>query len=96
MTIRTYRINRKNSDGSYDAIHPESQSGVVMRPNGHSVEQDLKDLYIITSSLETRMSTLELIYNTDVTGNQFSATFSSLDNVNATGVWNKTAARIEF
>ena len=35
------RVYRKNASGTYDVIHHETESSIVMRPNGHSVEQDL-------------------------------------------------------
>ena len=36
------------------------------------------------------------MYNTDVSGNPFSATFESLTGLTVTGVWNKAQNRIEF
>ena len=41
MPILKYRLNRKNASGSYDTIHYETSSNIVMRPSGRSVEQDL-------------------------------------------------------
>ena len=37
----TYRAHRKLSDGSYETVHNETESGVVLRPNGDTVEQTL-------------------------------------------------------
>ena len=36
------------------------------------------------------------MYNTDVSGNPFTATFESLTGLVATGVWNTALARLEF
>lgn len=48
------------------------------------------------SGLDSRLSLLELMYNTDVSGNPFSVTFESLDGTDVTGVWNASQGRIEF
>ena len=42
MPSATYRMHQKLSDGSYQAIHVESESGVILRPNGDTVEQTLR------------------------------------------------------
>lgn len=48
------------------------------------------------SSLATRVRTLELKYDTNVTGNSWSVAFTSLSGVVVTGVWNESQGRIEF
>lgn len=48
------------------------------------------------SDLAARVELLELILNSDVTGNPYYVTFNSLDGVTATGVWNTQSERIEF
>ena len=45
---------------------------------------------------DARLSLLELMYNTDVSGNPFTVTFESLTGLVATGVWNTALARLEF
>ena len=42
MATLKYRLNRKNSSGSYDTIHYETSSNIVLRPSGRTVEQDLE------------------------------------------------------
>lgn len=37
-----YRLNRKNASGTYDTIHYETSSNIVLRPSGRTVEQDLE------------------------------------------------------
>ena len=49
-----------------------------------------------TAALDSRLALLELMYNTDVSGNPFSATFESLSGFVATGVWNQAQGRLEF
>ena len=41
MSIKKFRLNRKNSSGSYDTIHYETSSNIVMRPDGSTVEESL-------------------------------------------------------
>ena len=48
------------------------------------------------SSLATLVRTLELKYDTNVTGNSWSVAFTSLSGVVVTGVWNESQGRIEF
>lgn len=43
MATKKYRLNRKNSDGSYDVIHYETSSNIVVRPDGSSVEESLSN-----------------------------------------------------
>ena len=41
MATLKFRLNRKNSSGSYDTIHYETSSNIVMRSNGESAETAL-------------------------------------------------------
>ena len=50
----------------------------------------------LIAGVDTRLSLLELMYTTDVSGNPFRVTFESLEGVNASGVWNQPQARMEF
>ena len=45
---------------------------------------------------DARLSLVELMYNTEVSGNPFTATFESLTGLVCTGVWNTALARLEF
>lgn len=59
-------------------------------PEAHrTIRQELDDLDI-------RVTRLELMYGTDVTGNPFTVTFETLDGTVATGVWNSGQKRMEF
>lgn len=46
MATLKQRLHRKNSSNIYDTIHLESESGVILRPNGRYVETDLGNLPI--------------------------------------------------
>lgn len=50
----------------------------------------------LNAALDSRLSLLELMYNTDVSGNPFTVTFDSLTGLEVTGVWNTNQKRIEF
>lgn len=49
-----------------------------------------------TADIDARLSLLELMYNTDVSGNPFTVTFENLDGVTAKGVYNEAQSRLEF
>ncbi len=53
-------------------------------------------LQVAISGLESRLTTLELKYGSDVTGNSFEVTFVNLTGLEVAGVWNEELARIEF
>ena len=58
--------------------------------NAHfSIRNDVTDL-------DARLSLLELMFNTEVTGNPFTVTLETLDGVTVEGVWNTESKRIEF
>lgn len=48
------------------------------------------------AGLDARLSLLELMYVTDVSGNPFTVTFGSLEGLTAAGVHNVAQARLEF
>ena len=50
----------------------------------------------LCSGLDARLSLVELMYNTKVSGNPFTVTFESLTGLVVTGVWNTALARVEF
>ncbi len=65
--------------------------------NTHNVSPTAHpDILAAVAALETEVEALNLKFGTDVTGNAFSVTFSTLDDVIVTGVWNTAQARIEF
>ncbi len=50
----------------------------------------------LCAGLDARLALLELMYNTQISGNPFTVTFESLTGLVATGVWNVTLGRLEF
>ena len=50
----------------------------------------------LVTSMNARLSLLELLFNTNVDGNPFKVTFESLDGVHVEGVWNAGAKRVDF
>jgi hypothetical protein len=57
---------------------------------------DLSAYMLAEDLVATRVRTLELKYDTNVTGNSWSVAFTSLSGVVVTGVWNESQGRIEF
>ena len=54
-----YRLNRKNASGTYDTIHYETSSNIVLRPSGRTVEQDLEAYLPRTQSTDDVPQSLE-------------------------------------
>ncbi len=48
------------------------------------------------NAMDARMSLMELRYNTEVSGNPFTATFEDLSKLTIQGVWNAAQKRVEF
>ena len=48
------------------------------------------------AAIDARLSLLELMYNTDVSGNPFTVTFDSMTGLEVRGVWNTVQKRVEF
>lgn len=44
MATVVYRKHRKLADGSYETVHCETSSGIVLRPDGTTVEQGLTNI----------------------------------------------------
>lgn len=59
-------------------------------PDAHPALQSDMD------ALDARLMLMELMYNTDVSGNPFIVTFGTLDGASVEGVWNETLKRVEF
>ena len=54
------------------------------------------DIRASMAAMNANIKAIELKFSTNVTKNPFSATFSSLDGLTVTGVWNAEPARVEF
>ncbi len=75
----------------------ELREAVESAVASHNADPDAHPaLQNATAALDSRLTLLELMYNTEVSGNPFSATFESLTGLSVTGVWDKTRSRIEF
>ena len=59
MGILKFRLNRKNSSGSYDTIHYESSSNIILRPDSTTVENSLISLETSYTSLNSEMTSLK-------------------------------------
>lgn len=54
------------------------------------------EIRTVLAELDSRIAILELKSNTDVGGNTFNVTFTTLDGLIVTGVWNEALGRVEF
>ena len=65
--------------------------------DAHNADQNAHPhLRGLISGIDSRLSLLELMYGTDVSGNPFTVTFERLDSTAVTGVWNQPLARVGF
>ena len=48
------------------------------------------------AEVDARLTLLELMYRTQVSGNPFTVTFDNMDSLLVTGVWNAAMKRVEF
>lgn len=65
--------------------------------NTHNTAADAhSDIRAENTKLRAELELMKLKYDTSVSKNSFSATFSSLDGLTVTGVWNADLSRIEF
>ena len=81
-----------------DVLLPELLDETKKLIKQHDLDEEAHySLRNLVSSLESRLSLIELLLKTDVSGNQFNVTFETLDGIDVdSGVWNDTAARVEF
>lgn len=65
--------------------------------NAHNTAADAhSDIRVENAKLRAELELMKLKYDTNVSKNSFSATFSSLDGLTVAGVWNADLERIEF
>lgn len=62
----------------------------------NTAPQSHPDLRGAQRDMDSRLALLELLFNTDVSGNPFTATFETLTGLTAQGVWNAALNRLEF
>jgi phage-related tail fiber protein len=79
------------------ASHADIRQDIVDTVSEHNTDTNSHpDIRVTMAGIDSRLSTLELKYGTNVTGNSFEVTFETLTGLVVTGVWNETYARIEF
>ncbi len=59
MATLKERLHRKNAQGTYDVVHLETASSLVLRPGGRTVEQDLTDYLPEIQATESLPKTLK-------------------------------------
>lgn len=87
-------IAEHNTDPS---SHADIRQDIADTVSEHNTDTNSHpDIRVTMAGIDSRLSTLELKYGTNVTGNSFEVTFETLTGLVVTGVWNETYARIEF
>lgn len=71
----------------------ESGHLIAAHNNDPEAHQDIRGSI---SAVDSRLALLELLLNTNVTGNPFVVTFQTIDGVSVEGVWNESEKRVEF
>lgn len=79
------------------ASHEDIRRAILNVTEVHNEDESshphLLELYM---GLNARLTLLELMYATEVSGNPFTVTFNSLTGLTVAGVWNTAQKRIEF
>lgn len=79
------------------ASHADIRQDIADAVSEHNTDTNSHpDIRVTMAGIDSRLSTLELKYGANVTGNSFEVTFETLAGLVVTGVWNETYARIEF
>jgi phage-related tail fiber protein len=79
------------------ASHADIRQDIADTVSEHNTDTNSHpDIRVTMAGIDSRLSTLELKYGANVTGNSFEVTFETLTGLVVTGVWNETYARIEF
>lgn len=93
--IRVLAFNAARRDEVY--TKPETDNLVSASVLAHNqAETAHPEIRTGLSSLDGRLKVVELKLNTNVDGNAFNVTFTTLDGLVVTGVWNEELGRIEF
>ena len=66
---------------------------------GQSIREQLEASAANETTIDdvsTRLTLLELMYRTQVSGNPFTVSFGDMNDLLVAGVWNETLKRVEF
>lgn len=78
-------------------LRPELEAALADLIAAHNADPEAHHgLQALYAGLGCRVSLLELMFGTDVSGNPFLATFESLTGLKVEGVWNADLGRVEF
>ena len=61
-----------------------------------ALEETSQAILAAAQQILTRVTKIDLVTSTVVTGNPFEITFGTIDELDITGTWNQAAACIEF
>ncbi len=99
--IATLNATGRLSDSQLPEIdcytREETDNNVSSRVSGHNSDETAHgDIRARIVELQSAISAVELKYAVKITDNPYTVTFTTLDGVVVTGVWNDELARIEF
>lgn len=90
-------------EGRYIWVLSGANSAGDITFNGGSLQEHLtaeetrlNEVGLKLERLDGRISLLEMMFTAEVSGNPFTATFSTLDGMAVSGIWNTAQSRIEF
>lgn len=93
--LRAALLNKMDNGAAYTKAQSDTLRAEAISAHNAASDAHPSTLVAITG-LDSRLTTLELKYGSDVTGNSFEVTFVNLTGVEVAGIWNEELARIEF
>ena len=88
--LREFMARTLQAHNADSEAHPEIREQLAnVSANNDSVENAVAEV-------DARLTLLELMYRTQVSGNPFTVTFDNMDSLLVTGVWNAAMKRVEF
>ena len=88
--LREFMARTLQDHNADSEAHPEIREQLAsVSANNDSVENAVAEV-------DARLTLLELMYRTQVSGNPFTVTFDNMDSLLVTGIWNAAMKRVEF
>ena len=88
--LREFMARTLQAHNADSEAHPEIREQLAnVSANNDSVENAVAEV-------DARLTLLELMYRTQVSGNPFTVTFDNMDSLLVTGIWNAAMKRVEF
>lgn len=79
-----------------EAHNADPEAHPDIREELATVTANNESMETVVAEVDARLTLLELMYRTQVSGNPFTVSFDNMTNLLVTGVWNETMKRVEF